>query len=56
MNIYEVATIIMLPKNIGLFCKRALQKRLCSAKETNVFMEPMNHSHPIRVYVHAYEG
>ena len=32
---------------IGLFCKRALQKRLCSAKETYDFKEPTNHSHPI---------
>jgi len=30
----EVATISRLPRNIGLFCKRALLKRLYSAKET----------------------
>jgi len=31
----------------GLFCKRALQKRLYSAKETHNFKEPTNRSHPI---------
>jgi len=30
----------------GLFCKRALQKRLYSAKETCNFKEPTNRSHP----------
>ena len=44
---YEVATISRLPKNIGLFGTRALYKRLYSAKETYVFEEPTNHSHPI---------
>jgi len=34
---YEVTTISRLPKNIGLFCKRALQRRLYSAKETYIF-------------------
>ena len=35
MNVsYEVATISRLLKMIGLFCKRALLKRLYSAKET----------------------
>jgi len=32
---------------IGLFCKRALQKRLHSAKETYNFKEATNRSHPI---------
>jgi len=32
---------------IGLFCKRALYKRLYSAKETYDFKEPTNQSHPI---------
>jgi len=32
---------------IGLFCKRALQKRLYSAKETYDFKESTNRSHPI---------
>ena len=44
---YEVATISRLPKNTRLFCKRALQKRLYSAKETYTFKEATNHSHPI---------
>ena len=34
---------------IVLFCKRALLKRLYSAKETYHFKEPTNHSHPIHV-------
>ena len=45
--IYGVTTISRLPKNIGLFCKRALQKRLYSAKETCTFKELTNRSHPI---------
>jgi len=32
---------------IDLFCKRALQKRLYSEKETYDFKEPTNRSHPI---------
>jgi len=36
---YEVSTISSLHKNIGLFCKRALEKRPYSAKETNVCEE-----------------
>jgi len=42
-----VATISRLLKIIGLFYKRALQKRLYSAKETYNFEEPTNRSHPI---------
>ena len=38
-------------KIIGFFCKRALQKRLYSAKEAHIFKEPTSHSHPIRVIV-----
>jgi len=34
-------------KIIGLFCRRALQKRLYSAKETCNFKEPTNRSHLI---------
>jgi len=44
---YGVATISRLLKILGLFCKRALQKRLYSAKETCSFKEPTNRSHPI---------
>ena len=46
---YGVATISSLAKIIGLFCKRALEKRLYSAKETYIFKEPTNRSHPIYV-------
>ena len=42
-----MATISRLLKIIGLFCKRALQKRRYSAKETYHFKEPTNRSHPI---------
>jgi len=50
-----VATISRLFKIIGLFCKRALQKRLHSAKETYNFEEPTNRSHPIyRNYILSY--
>jgi len=48
-----VATISRLLKIIGLFCKRALQKRLYSAKETCNFKEPTNRSHPISEYVYG---
>jgi len=41
-----VLTLSSLPENIGLFCKRALSKRLYSAKETYIFKEPSNHSQP----------
>jgi len=34
-------------KIIGLFCKRALQKRRYSAKETYNFIDPTDRSHPI---------
>jgi len=56
LNTYEVATISRLLKIIGLFCKRALQKRRYSAKETYDFKEPTNRSHPIHVttYNHTY--
>jgi len=44
---YGVAMNSKLLKIIGLFCKRALSKRLYSAKETYDFKEPTNRSHPI---------
>ena len=47
---YGVATISRMLKNIGLFCKRDLQKRPIFCKETNIFKHPTNRSHPI--YVH----
>jgi len=44
---YGVASISRLLKSIGLFCKRALQKRLYFAKETYDFIQSTNRSHPI---------
>jgi len=46
-NPYGMATISRLLKIIGLFCKRALQKRRYSAKETYHFKEPTHRSHRI---------
>jgi len=46
-----VATISRLLKIVGLFCKRALQKRLHSAKESCKFEEPTNRSHPHAKYL-----
>jgi len=50
---YGVATISKLLKIIGLFCKRALQKRPIFSKETCNFKEPTNRSHPIVPSVHC---
>jgi len=51
MSVYGgVATISRLLKIVGLFCKRALSKRLYSAKETYNLKEPTNRSHPISSY------
>jgi len=33
---------------MSLFCKRALQKRQYSVKETHYVIDPTNHRHPIR--------
>jgi len=44
---YGVATISRPLKIISLFCKRALSKRLYSAKEIYNFKQPANRSHPI---------
>jgi len=48
---YGVATISRMLKNIGLFCKRALQKRPVLCKETCIFKHPTNRSHPIAVQI-----
>jgi len=45
VSIYWLS-ISRLLKIIGLFCKRALQKRLYSTKETYNFKEPSIRSHP----------
>jgi len=42
-----VASVSRIDKMIGLFCKRDLQKRQYSAKETNNLIDPTHHSHPI---------
>jgi len=44
---YGVAMISRLLKITDLFCKRALFKRIYSAKETYNLKEPTNRSHPI---------
>ena len=46
-SVYGMATISRLLKTIGLFSKRALYKRLYSAKETYNFKKLTNLSHPI---------
>ena len=46
-RICAVATMCRRLKNTGLLCKRALQKRRYSAKETYNFKEPANRSNPI---------
>jgi len=50
---YGVATASRLLKNIGLFCKRALQKRPVFCKETCIFKHPTHRSHPISLSTHA---
>ena len=44
---YGVATMSRMLKNIGLFCKRDLQKRPIFCKETYIFKHPTHRSHPI---------
>jgi len=46
---YGVAMISRLLKIIGLFCKRALENRRYSAKETYDYKEPTKRSHPITI-------
>jgi len=48
-ELHGVAAISRRLKMIGLFCKRALQKRRYSAKETYNLKEPINRSHPIGI-------
>ena len=47
ITLYGVATISRPLKITGFFCKKALQKRLYSAKETYDFEESTHRSHPI---------
>ena len=51
---YGVASVCWIDKIIGLFCKRALLKRLYSAKETCNFIDPTNGSHPICAHIVIY--
>jgi len=44
---YGVALVSRIDKMIGLFCKRALQKRRYSAKVTYNLIDPTDRSHPI---------
>jgi len=47
MSVYGVALVSRIDTIIGLFCKRDLQKRRYSAKETYNFIDPTDRSHPI---------
>jgi len=54
-SVYGVAMISKLLKLIGLFCKRALWKRLYSTKETYNLIDPTNWSHPISlIHIHTF--
>jgi len=44
---YGMATVSRIDKIIGLFCKRALQKRRYSEKETYNSIDPTDRGHPI---------
>jgi len=46
----SIATISRIDKIIRLFCKRALQKRQYSAKETSKIVDPTDRSHPIAAH------
>jgi len=48
-HLYGVALVRRIDKIIDLFCKRALQKRLYSARETYNLIDPTDRSHPIPV-------
>jgi len=47
---YGVATVSRIDKIISLFCKRTLEKKRYSAKETYNFIDPTDRSHPISIY------
>jgi len=44
---HVVVLVSRIDKIVGLFCKRALQERRYSAKETYNSIDPANRSHPI---------
>ena len=52
---YGVATISRMLKNIGLCCKRDLQKRPIFCKETYIFKHPTHRSHPISSNGYVFE-
>jgi len=65
IHVYGVASVSRIDKITGLFCKRALQKRRYSAKETYNLIDPTDRSHlillhaqyhlmSIHTYIHAY--
>ena len=54
MYAYGVATISRLHKIVGLFCRILSLLQGCFAKETCVFKEPTNRSHPIYVSCESY--
>ena len=49
---YGVTLVSGIDKITGLFFKRALEKRLYSAKETYDFIDPTLRSHPIHRFTH----
>jgi len=51
---YGVALVSRIDKIIRLFCKRALSKRSCSAKETDHSIDPTDRSHPIYTCIHIH--
>ena len=58
LSTYGVALVSRIDKMIGLFCKRALRKRLYSAKETWDFIDPTDRSQRIgekyKTSIHSY--
>ena len=50
---YGVASVSRIDQIICLFCKRALQKRQYSAKETYNSIDPTNRIHPIETTRHT---
>ena len=48
-----IALVSRIDKIIGLFCKKALQKRQYSAKETYNLIDPTYRSHPISICMYV---
>jgi len=49
-TMYGVATMSRMLKNIGLFCKRALQKRPVFCKETCIFKRLKHVNHCVSLF------